>query len=187
MSGTGCICLWISLSLVWQKWYKSPIQHATWRVFVYSLPHFQVICTNWLQGEPGNNASVCAQNSFVVYRSTPMASFHSNLHSLQLLLTCFHYLPIFHWLLLSGVTWTLQDLGTYSTEKHPMPPYSKEPRINCRDCFNPLPTSLQPHCLLQHGTEWQSLSQSLLWESLRYMCLLTWLLISTHYGTTGQL
>ena len=124
---------------------------------------------------------------FVVHRSTQMASFHSNLHSLQLLLTCFHYLPIFHWLLLSGMMLTLQDLGTYSTEKHPMPPYSKEPRINCRDCFHPLATSLQPHCLLPHGTEWQSLSQSLLWESLRYVCLQTWLLISTHYGTTGQL
>ena len=40
-----------------------------------------------------------------------------------------------------------------------MSPFSKEPVMTCRSCFHPLVTSLQPHCLLPHGTEWHSLEE----------------------------
>ena len=37
--------------------------------------------------------------------------------------------------------------------------FSKEPIITCRSYFHPLATSLQPYCLLPHGTEWQRLEE----------------------------
>ena len=52
-----------------------------------------------------------------------------------------------------------------------MPPSSKEPMINFKNCFHPLVTSLQPHCLLSRGTEWQSFEGELRYESAYTMLL----------------
>ena len=94
----------------------------------------------------------------LVHRWIQMEFFHSDLHILHTSLKCFHLLA-FHWLLLSGMTLILQDLETFSTEQHLMPPFSKELKINCRNCFHPLATSLQQHCSLPHGTEWHHLEE----------------------------
>ena len=66
---------------------------------------------------------------------------------------------LLHRLLHSWIMRILEDLGEFSTGRHPMPPFSKEPMINCKSCFHPLATSHQPHCLLPHGTEWQHMEE----------------------------
>ena len=114
----------------------------------------------------------------LVHRWTQMEFFHSDLHILHTSPKCFHQLA-FHWLLLSGMTLILEDLGTFSTEQHLMPLSSKELTISCRSCFHPLVTSLQPHCLLSHGTEQHHLE-----EDARYL-LHTWQFVVTSAAWMG--
>ena len=93
-----------------------------------------------------------------------MEFFHFESHLLTSPLTCFHCLIMFHWLPLSGTMWTSKDLETFPTERHLILRFLKKLVINYESCFHPLAASLQPHCLLPHGIEWQSLK-----EDLRYL------------------
>ena len=64
-----------------------------------------------------------------------------------------------------------------------IPPFSKEPVINCRSCFHPLGTSLQPHCLLPHGTEWHSLEGDPRYVSA-YMTIFLLVTVTIHCNIT---
>ena len=86
-----------------------------------------------------------------------MEFFLSEDHLLGSLFEVFHYLLQEHWLLLSGMMWTLQGLGTFTTGWHRTPPFSKELVMNYNTCSHLLATSPQPNCLLPRGIEWQSL------------------------------
>ena len=60
-------------------------------------------------------------------------------------------------LLYSFILKWVSGLRKFSTGRHLISPFSKEPVINSRSCFHPLATSHQPHCLYSHGTNWHSL------------------------------
>ena len=91
---------------------------------------------------------------------------------------------MFQWLSLSGQD--MQLLETYSTDRQMIPPFSKEPVINFRSCFHPLATSLQPHCLLPHGTEWHSLKGNP-WYLHSYMWIFLLATITTHCNNKRKL
>ena len=128
-----------------------------------------------------NDKSYCLLLSLVlVHRWTQMELFHFDSHLLNSYLKDFHWITLFHWLLHSGMMWTLEEVETFSLGWQIMPTFSKEPVINCRGCFPPLPTSLQPHCLLPHGTEWQGMVRD-----LRYLHILLLVTITTHCSNTA--
>ena len=93
--------------------------------------------------------------SVSLHRSPQMGFFHSDLHLLHFSLESFHS-SAHHWLLLSGMMWTSHSLATFSTDRHLILPFSKEPEINYTSYFHSLPTLLQAHCSLPHGIGWQS-------------------------------
>ena len=50
--------------------------------------------------------------------------------------------------------WTSHSLATFSTDRHLITLFSKEPVINYTSYFHSLPTLLQAHCSLPHGIVW---------------------------------
>ena len=158
----------------WCRWCSN------WKGWQWKFTTYQLLCTNSILWNISKHTLCTYKSASYIYlnlhtgpicvvitttgllhsihRWTQMGFFHSNLDISRLTLKCFQYL-IPHWLLLSGMMWILEGLETFSTGRHLMLPFSKEPVINYRSCFHPLATSLQPHCLLPHGTEWHSLEE----------------------------
>ena len=143
--------------------------YTTWWLFL-TIYNF---CSSWYKCLWIDNNSY-----WLFHRWTQMELFHFNTHITYL--EDFNHSTTFHWLLLSGIICTLQDLETFSTGRHPIPPFSKKPMINCRSYFHPIATSVQPHCLLPHGTEWDCFMRD-----PRYLHIILLVTIPTHCNNTA--